>query len=106
MNNFYKEVGMRIQKARVMRGYTREGLSELAGISTKFIYEIENGKKGFSAENLHNICKVLKMDCDYILTGCGKSDCDKRLWETIKLFSANQSDDIEKLLRFIYEMKA
>ena len=36
---------------RIMRGYTREVFAELANISTKFLYEIETGKKDF-----HRLC--------------------------------------------------
>ena len=45
MKNLYKEVGERIYLTRVMRGYTRDTLAELASISPKFLYEIEIGKK-------------------------------------------------------------
>ena len=56
MTNVYKESGERILLVRVMRGYTRETLAEMASISPKFLYEIETGKKGFSAIVLYNIC--------------------------------------------------
>lgn len=79
----YKEAGERILLMRVMRGYTRESLAELASISPKFLYEIETGKKGFSAIVLYNICKALKVDCDYILSGKEKVDYDQKLLEVL-----------------------
>ena len=44
--------GMRIKKLRLEKRYTREQLAYLADISDKFLYEIESGKKGFSAVTL------------------------------------------------------
>lgn len=69
MADFYIEAGKRIRLMRVERGYTRKHLAEMASVSTKFLYEIENGKKGFSAKVLYKLCKALDVDCGYILTG-------------------------------------
>ena len=64
-----RKVGERIRELRELQNYTREGLSEKVDISTKFLYEIEIGKKGFSAEVLHRIAKALSVSCEYIMTG-------------------------------------
>jgi len=81
MIEVYIEAGKRIHKIRMMRGFTRKYLAEQAGISSKFLYEIENGKKGFSAHVLYNLCNVLKVDCDYILTGKERPEYLTRLEE-------------------------
>lgn len=47
MNNIYKKAGGRIYLMRIMRGYMRENLAELANVLAKFLYEIETGKKDF-----------------------------------------------------------
>ena len=44
-----KEIGERIAYLRVVNHYTREALAEMVGITPKFLYDIETGKKGFSA---------------------------------------------------------
>ena len=100
----YKEAGERILLMRVMRGYTRESLAELASISPKFLYEIETGKKGFSSIVLYNICKALKVDCDYILSGKEKVDYDQKLLEVLQLFDKNQTESISVILKSIYEL--
>lgn len=50
MKNTYEkfniQIGKKIMKKRLQRGYTREYLAEMADISAKFLYEIEIGKKG------------------------------------------------------------
>ena len=40
-------------------------------ISAKFLYEIEMGKKGFSADILCRISRALSVSCDYIMLGEG-----------------------------------
>lgn len=40
-------MGIRIQELRKERNMTREELAEKAEISTKFLYEVEMGKKEF-----------------------------------------------------------
>lgn len=63
------EVGYRIKMLRETQNYTREELAEKAEISSKFLYEVEKGRKGLSADTLLKLSKTLSCSCDYILTG-------------------------------------
>lgn len=63
------EIGARIRELREIKHYTRESLSEMVHISPKFLYEIETGKKGFSAETLCKLAEALSVSCDYIMLG-------------------------------------
>jgi len=63
------EVGKRIKSLREANGFTREELAEKAEISSKFLYEVEKGRKGLSADTLLKISKTLSCSCDYIMTG-------------------------------------
>lgn len=63
------DVGGRIRELREKKKLSREILAERIDISTKFLYEIETGKKGFSAEILCRISKELSVSCDYIMLG-------------------------------------
>lgn len=65
----YKEVGERIRYLREVNNYTREAFAEKVGISSKFLYEIEMGKKGFSADTLLKISQALAVSCDYLMIG-------------------------------------
>ncbi len=69
MNMIYVKMGERISMVRIYRGLSREELAEQAGISSKFLYEIENGKKGFSALTLYEICTALDVPSEYLMTG-------------------------------------
>ena len=77
MSGFYIEAGKRIRSIRLSRGYTRKHLAEMASISSKFLYEIENGKKGFSAIVLYKLCNALEVDFGYILTGKEKPQAQR-----------------------------
>lgn len=52
MKKVYYDAGNRIRYLRERQHYTREQLAEMADISPKFLYEIESGQKGFSADTL------------------------------------------------------
>ena len=77
-------------------------MAELADISPKFLYEIETGKKGFSALVLVKLCQSLKMDCDYIMTGRASMVYDQRLVATLELFNRRQSEQIALILEEIH----
>lgn len=62
-------VGERIRELREVQNYTREAFAEKVDISAKFLYEIETGKKGFSADTLSRISVALSVSCDYIMFG-------------------------------------
>lgn len=61
--------GERIRLLRELNNYTREAFAEKVDISAKFLYEIEIGKKGFSANTLCRIAQALSVSCDYIMYG-------------------------------------
>lgn len=64
-----KQIGKRIREMREIQNDTREVFAEKVGISSKFLYEIESGKKGFSADTLCSISQALSVSCDYIMLG-------------------------------------
>ena len=91
------EMGMRIWKMRKERRMTRDVLSEKADISPKFLYEIEAGKKGMSAETLLKIALALSVSCDYLLYGDGKSLSDR--------LSGLEKRQVERLIRILELMR-
>lgn len=104
MKDFEIEVGQRLRALREHRGYSRETLSERANISSKFLYEIEAGKKGMSAYTLYQIANALQVSCDFILTGkTPNGDLDY----IIKLLSnLNEKDRFhtEQILQHLIEL--
>lgn len=67
--SYNKEVGMRILRMRDVRGYSREYVAERADISTRFLYEIEAGKKTFTAKVARDLSYALEINADYLLKG-------------------------------------
>ena len=100
-----REMGKRLEEVRESRGLTREEVAEKAGISTKFLYEVERGKKGISAQTLLRLAKTLSVSCDYLLVG--KETAVKQSFgkENIKKqFNKRQMELVEEVLELIYEI--
>ena len=71
-----KEIGQRIRARREEQGITREEMAGKTEITSKFLYEVENGKKGISATNLYKIATALGCSCDYLLFGRNRADSE------------------------------
>lgn len=99
-----KSIGERIMILRNERGYTRNTLAEFAGISSKFLYEIETNKKGFSANTLQGIATALEVSLDYIMTGKGARTCDEIIFDTIYKFKPDKLETVDELLQAVYKI--
>ncbi len=97
-------IGDRIKNLRLDKGYSREKVAELAGISSKFLYEIEIKHVGFSAETLRGISYALGVSSDYILYGRSNIEYEKGIAETIGKFDPQMLLQVEKLLKIAYEL--
>ncbi len=73
----YKEIGERIAFLRIKKGYSRDVFARQVGVSSRFLYDLEAGKKGFSVWVLYNISQALSVSCDYIITGQSNSNFEK-----------------------------
>lgn len=101
------EVGNRIKELREYHNYTREELAERTEISSKFLYEIEKGRKGLSADTLLKIAKTLSSSCDYILTGQNNDGSQKYYANRLLLdLDDKEMKYIEKLLMLIKEIRS
>ena len=103
-----REIGKRIRKVREEKEMTRDQLAAGAEITTKFLYELENGKKGLSANTLLKIANALSCSCDYILLGikgkeesCGIESVDTQL---LKGFNERQCKIITEILQLLIEL--
>lgn len=104
MTKIYLTSSRTIKILRIRRGYSVSELAEAADISTKFLYNIEAGKTGFSAKVLFNIARALNVSCDYILTGKDNSDLCTVV-EIIDQFDNSEQKNIEQILLEIIKMK-
>lgn len=69
-----KELGERIETLRMEKNLTRDQLAIRAELSTKFIYEVEKGRKGLSVDSLMKLAKGLSCSYEEILGKEKKED--------------------------------
>lgn len=99
------EIGERIRELREIQNYTREGLAEKVDISAKFLYEIEVGKKGFSADTLCRISKALSVSCDYIMYGEEKEHRSKeKIICVLEMLEPKQVSKMQDILKILSNM--
>lgn len=100
-----KSVGKRIKYLRECNGFTRDVFAEMTSISTKFLYEIEVGRKGFSAEILLKISRALSVSCDYLLTGYQMSSNNaENVAVILESIDPEQMGRVRDILRLIQEI--
>lgn len=92
------EIGRRIQEIRKERDMTREDLAEKAEISSKFVYEVEMGKKGLSAESVAKITRALATSSDYLLTGEGEKNPKE-----LEPLTPREKKQLERVVRVVHE---
>lgn len=99
------QIGERIRELRELRNFTREGLAEKIGVSAKFLYEVETGKKGFSAEVLRRMSQTLAVSCDYIMFGMERAyPWQENVPGDFGKLEPAQMERIRDILRLLYEM--
>ena len=100
-----EEIGSRIKKLRESRNFTREELADKAEISSKFLYELEKGRKGLSADTLLKLSRTLSCSCDYILTGeTFEKENDGQLRQLLQRFTDRDRLYAFKILSLMQEM--
>ncbi|MCD8217299.1 MAG: helix-turn-helix domain-containing protein [Clostridiales bacterium] len=99
---FNQRSGKRILEVRTRKQYTRECLSELAGISAKFLYDIEMGRKGCSAYVMYCLASALDTSVDYLL-GIDEDD-GTQIEELCRKFHGEQKESLASILRMMQQM--
>ena len=61
-NNLQTFIAKRIRYLRLTKGLSQEKLSELAGLGSKHIHNIENEKYNFQIQTLNKIITALEVD--------------------------------------------
>ena len=79
---------------------TREEVAEKSHISSKFLYEIELGKKGLSADTLVKIANTLSCSCDSIMTGGTEEEKEIMLDK----FEEEQRQRVREIMGMIEEL--
>lgn len=99
MNDFNKKLGLKIKKLRERRGFSREKLGEIAKISDRFIYDVETGQKGISAETLYKLSQALNVTSDYLLFEVEENKNElSYVTEILKSLSPSELESVEKII--------
>jgi len=99
-----KAAGKRVMQLRLEKRYTREQFAYRAGISEKFLYEIETGKKGFSAVTLMQLSEALDVSMEFIMTGSNYGKLGDRILEIIERFGPDRLNSVQRLLEAVYDI--
>ena len=102
---FYERIGAKFQSERERQKITREHMAEQINISSKFLYEIESGRKGFSCEIFRNMCKYLHVNADYILEEDDVASSQMRIETMTRDFSIEEMNYLVKMIEGIREMR-
>ncbi|MBR6127510.1 helix-turn-helix transcriptional regulator [bacterium] len=97
-----KELGKKIKKVRLSRGYTQERLSEMAEITQKALSSIEVGENFITAETLDKLLSALKITAEELFA----TDDVKDSAELLKLINRNiaQIGNNPEKLEIIYNL--
>ena len=102
-----EQVGKRLRRVRSQMELTREQFAEQVSISPQFLAEIENGKKGMSAETLFKICSRFDLSADYILLGkTSLSQLSNPIQSALNGFSEPYIELTEEIIRAIEKIAA
>ncbi|MBQ6931619.1 MAG: helix-turn-helix transcriptional regulator [Clostridia bacterium] len=96
------EFGRRIRTMREYQKLSREKLAETANISTQFLADIENGKKGMSALTLKKICTALHTTSDSILFSKSNISSDSQnINDMLNSVPIEKQEEIEEIVKKI-----
>ena len=91
-------MGERIKKQRLLNGYSREKLAEMADITPRFCYDIELGLKNMSVTTLCKLSDSLHVSVDYILYGSTQIEEVDPIIGMISLCPSNKRSHLEQII--------
>jgi len=62
----YKKIGNKVKTTRQQKGITREKLSEMIGISSMYLGQLERGERRGGINNYVEIVNALELSLDYL----------------------------------------
>lgn len=90
-----KALGKRLNRARKEHKITSENLSDVLDMSPVYIRQIESGKKITSLPAFVNICNIINVSPDYLLSDSLKinaHDDYNKLWQKFCLLTPKQAE--------------
>lgn len=103
----YQDVGVRIQKYRLLRNMTQDELSELIGTDQKYISRLECGYHNPSLSTIVAIAKALRISVDSLVADYNDSGDESNLHEIlneIRGMSALQLEMLRDIIKVLKKM--
>jgi len=99
VNVFVAKVGHRVRQARQQKAISRQALSELSGLSQRYLAQLESGKGNISIALLYKVAAALGHTPDWLL---GEDDpWDIEISEFVENFRAASSSQRSQALRIL-----
>ncbi len=57
----------RIRELRERKGIKAEKLADILGITVRYLYGLETGKRRLNEDHIKRLCDILEVDADYLL---------------------------------------
>lgn len=104
-SEFVKLVGDKVRLIRKTRGMTQEKLSELSGLSEKYLSDTERGIRNISLESLEKIMKALKVKPHelFLYTNDHQADKQEMMEKFVPLLADRELHEIRFLLKIVQE---
>lgn len=90
MTNLIKRVGTRVREARESRGFPRRVLSEMSGVSPRYLAQLEAGAGNVSISLLERIAKALDHKTEWFVAGDDPLSTDTE--QLVELFRSAEGD--------------
>ena len=98
-------IGKRISNARKALGFTQAELSEMIGISKKYLSRIECGKQLPSVVIVARMCEALCVSADALLSLDRSIKFNNSIHKEIDDFSIYEQKQITEIIKIIKEIK-
>lgn len=101
----YRDIGVRIRKARKAAGMSQERLAEAVGVGTTHISHIETGKVLPSMSVFISLLNVLQISADEVVAGNVERSEVQLMKEVQELLEACTPEQKRKLIRVMRSVK-
>ncbi len=104
---FLRCLGQAIRDSRKQKAMTQERLSEVAGVSAKYLSEVEQGRSNVTVLFLLRVARALDLNASTLLCGCEEGSEDHRLrkeiWDQLQKLKQPELRQVVRILRAMGE---
>ena len=102
---FLRCIGQTIRDARKRKTMTQDCLSEIAGVSAKYLSEVERGRSNVTVLFLRRVSRALGLDLGALLYDCEDNSEERRLrreiWDPLQEL---KQQELKRVARILHAM--